>query len=171
MSFRPNKLHWNKAGSFWIVPCAHQIQWRPLLWFSTIKRHFTPVVLYLHNTNLIRCDQQINNSRFVFCAFICSEMAPEKLTHSHWVFFSPPFHARQKRRCANDPCLYELYLFWINKCIYAACLSMKWRQKEANKAKCPLWTSIFFFSQFLPFLLQQSCIYSGAFFRLPSKRG
>ena len=46
-------------------------------------------------------------------------------------------HARQKRRCANDPCLFELYLFWINKAIYDACLSMKWRQKEATKAKVP----------------------------------
>ena len=49
-----------------------------------------------------------------------------------------PLHVRQKRRCANDPCLSQFYLFWISKCIYATCLSMKWRKKEATKAKCPL---------------------------------
>ena len=34
-------------------------------------------------------------------------------------------HARQKRRCVNDPCLFQFYLSWISNCIYAACLSIE----------------------------------------------
>ena len=46
-------------------------------------------------------------------------------------------HARQKRRCVNDPCLFQLYLLWISNCIYAACLSIEMEVKRSNQSKAP----------------------------------
>ena len=46
-------------------------------------------------------------------------------------------HARQKRRCVNDPCLFQLYLLWISNCIYAACLSIEMKVKRRNQSKAP----------------------------------
>ena len=49
----------------------------------------------------------------------------------------PSRHARQKRRCVNDPCLFQLYLLWISNCIYAACLSIEMEVKRSNQSKAP----------------------------------
>ena len=46
-------------------------------------------------------------------------------------------HARQKRRCVNDPCLFQLYLLWKSNCIYAACLSIEMEVKRNNQSKAP----------------------------------
>ena len=55
--------------------------------------------------------------------------------------------ARQKRRCANDPCLFKLYLFWINK-VHLSCLL----KHKINAKKVP----------------KQSALYKQALFSFPS---
>ena len=46
-------------------------------------------------------------------------------------------HARQKRRCANDPCLFEIYLFWIEKVNLWCLLKHKMKAKRSNQSKVP----------------------------------
>ena len=46
-------------------------------------------------------------------------------------------HARQKRRCANDPCLFKIYLFWIEKVHLWCLLKHKMKAKRSNQSKVP----------------------------------
>ena len=46
-------------------------------------------------------------------------------------------HARQKRRCANDPCLFELFLFWMKKVHLWCLLKHKMKAKRSNQSKVP----------------------------------
>ena len=69
-------------------------------------------------------------------------------------------HARQKRRCSNDPCLFEPYLFWINKVHLWCLLKHEINAKRSNQSKVPsinkhcfLFPLSFYFSTAVLYLL------------------